>query len=293
MSVSNQFGGPWTEEKLHILEQYLLAYGKVMKEQYSFTTHYVDAFAGTGSRLSTGERSQQQSLPLFEDADDSNDAVSYHRGSAQVALEVDPPFDRYVFVDANPEFAAELNNLRTQFPQRAIRIANEEANSFLVRWSQQLVSSDRAVVFLDPYGMSVNWSTMEALAATQKVDLWILFPLGVAVNRLLTKRQLPPKPWADALTRFFGNRDWKSRFYRPNVQQSLFADESALTKDTDFEAIGDYFVERLRDVFVEVSPEYKTLRNSRNSPLYLLCFAASNPRGAPIAIRIANHILRS
>jgi len=31
--------------------------------------------------------------------------------------------------------------------------------------------------------------------------------------------------------------------------------------------------------------------NSANSPLYLLCFAAGNEKGAPIAWNIANHLL--
>ena len=34
------------------------------------------------------------------------------------------------------------------------------------------------------------------------------------------------------------------------------------------------------------------LRNSSNNPLYLLCFAAGNDKGAPIAVKIANHILK-
>jgi hypothetical protein len=29
-----------------------------------------------------------------------------------------------------------------------------------------------------------------------------------------------------------------------------------------------------------------------NNPLYLLCFAAGNDKGAPIAVKIANHILK-
>jgi hypothetical protein len=33
------------------------------------------------------------------------------------------------------------------------------------------------------------------------------------------------------------------------------------------------------------------LRNSRNVPIYLLCFAAGNPTGAPMAVRIAGHLL--
>lgn len=45
----------------------------------------------------------------------------------------------------------------------------------------------RAVVFLDPFGMQVEWRTIERIGQTKAIDLWILFPLGVAVNRFLTK----------------------------------------------------------------------------------------------------------
>jgi RHS repeat-associated protein len=44
-------------------------------------------------------------------------------------------------------------------------------------------------------------------------------------------------------------------------------------------------------VFAEVAPRPMPLRNSRGSPMYALCFAAGNPKGAPIAVKIANHLL--
>ena len=36
--------------------------------------------------------------------------------------------------------------------------------------------SERAVLFLDPFGMHVEWSTLEAIAKTGAVDVWYLFP---------------------------------------------------------------------------------------------------------------------
>lgn len=35
------------------------------------------------------------------------------------------------------------------------------------------------------------------------------------------------------------------------------------------------------------------LLNSTNRPLYLLCFEVSNEKGAPIALKIATHLLRT
>ena len=56
--------------------------------------------------------------------------------------------------------------------------------------------------------------------------------------------------------------------------------------------IGRYFVERLKEIFSGVAEEPGVLRNSTNSPLYLLCFAASNARGAELALRIAGLLLK-
>ena len=44
-------------------------------------------------------------------------------------------------------------------------------------------------------------------------------------------------------------------------------------------------------MFAAVANEPRVLRNSANRPLYLLCFAVGNKKGAPIALRIANHLL--
>ncbi len=46
-----------------------------------------------------------------------------------------------------------------------------------------------------------------------------------------------------------------------------------------------------RAVFCAVSDQPRVLSNSSNSPLYLLCFAAGNEKGAPIALKIANYLL--
>lgn len=151
----------------------------------------------------------------------------------------------------------------------------------------------RAVVFLDPYGMQVDWSLIERLAETRAIDLWILFPLGQAVIRLLKRKEPPPEEWADALTRIFGTGKWRDAFYPKRAQATLFGDKDLYSRDADFDRVGRFFVERLKTVFAGVAENPLPLRNSRNVPLYLLCFASGNPRGAPTAIKIAQHILRT
>ena len=53
------YGGPWTIEKLNILETYLDAYTTALKNT-SFQLMYIDAFAGTGH---VGFRHKDQDTP--------------------------------------------------------------------------------------------------------------------------------------------------------------------------------------------------------------------------------------
>ena len=90
----------------------------------------------------------------------------------------------------------------------------------------------------------------------------------------------------------FGTTDWFDVFYKTEAQQTLFGEEIRLQKTTNLDQIGRYFVSRLKEIFVGVAEEPLPLYNSRNNPLYLLCFAAGNPKGAKTAVKIAQDILR-
>ena len=299
--MEHGFGGPWTDDKLSRIDAYLAAYMRIFTSNPAASklgTYYVDAFAGTGYRTSQVSRDRTEGL-LFEDALEDTDANSLREGSAYVALRQSQPFSRYVFVDRSPERARRLEDLRTEFPALSERIEIEvdDANAFLERWCRETDwRRNRAVVFLDPYGMQVRWSTIEVIARTKAIDLWILFPLGQAVNRLLTRRRLPEGAHAESLTRFFGTEAWKEAFYEELDESTdrltLFEPEEGHAKRASFDVIGKFFVERLKTVFEGVAETPLPLRNSTKVPIYLLCFAAANPRGASTAVRIANHILK-
>jgi three-Cys-motif partner protein len=53
-------------------------------------------------------------------------------------------------------------------------------------WTGSAARKTRGVVFLDPYALSVEWATLQALAATKTLDVWYLFPLE-AVTRVLSR----------------------------------------------------------------------------------------------------------
>ncbi|MBK5274471.1 MAG: hypothetical protein JJE30_05410 [Desulfuromonadales bacterium] len=81
-------------------------------------------------------------------------------------------------------------------------------------------------------------------------------------------------------------------FYKKEVMPGLFDDVEVTRKTGDLKQIADYFVKRLESVFAGVAKKPLPLYNSKNNPLYLLCFACGNKKGAPIALKIAGHILK-
>lgn len=289
---AHRFGGDWTSSKLTIIGEYLSAYTTALKNQ-RFKTAYIDAFAGSGYRTLREHDDGAATSALFLPEDAPQALLD---GSARIALKTDPRFDKYIFIEKNADRCAALETLKTEFPALAAGIdvrrgeANEQIQALCAKrgWS-----SRRAVLFLDPYGTQVEWKTIEAVAATRAIDLWILFPLGIGVNRLLTRSGEIPPSWRRRLDLLLGTDQWYDAFYKVEHVPTLFdAPEKKVQKATT-ETIGRFFNDRLRGVFADVAPEPRVLFNSANCPLYLLCFAVGNENGAPIALRIANHLLRT
>lgn len=289
----HQFGGEWTTRKLEVLAKYLKSYTTALKKT-SFQKLYVDAFAGTGYR--EARREEEEDSPqntLFPDMAEP-EPQSFLDGSARLALKIEPQFDRYIFIERRPERCVQLESLKAEFPGLAdkIDIRQGDANAKI----QELCATDwrskRAVLFLEPYGMQVEWRMIEAIAKTKAIDLWLLFPLGIGVNRLLTKSGDIPKSWRRRLDLLLGTRDWYDDFYRVETMPTLFGDDNERIVKATMETIGRYFNNRLKGIFAGVAEEPGVLRNSANNPLYLLCFAVGNEPGKKIALKIAQHLLK-
>lgn len=72
-----------------------------------------------------------------------------------------------------------------------------------------------------------------------------------------------------------------------------------IEKSADYATIKQFLLKRLRSTFkggVSENPRLLYtyyIYNSKGVPIYLLCFAVGNPRGAETALRIADHILKN
>lgn len=300
MNNRHTFGGDWTKIKLECLEKYLKAYTKVMKNQ-SFNCLYIDAFAGSGwitLKQNESRRLGAQQSSLFDLLDSSSNCSLQKQentyGSARLALTVEPHFNEYHFIENNQKRFLELENLKSEYPHRIIQCHQEDANYFLQNLCIKrdwINNYERAVLFLDPYGMNVQWKTIKSIAATKAIDIWYLFPMGIALNRLLRKDgQISPKTKL-TISGLLGTDEWYDVFYRECEELTLFGTQKSIEKNTNFINMSEYINSRFENIFPGVANNPRSLFNSRNNPLYLLIFAASNDKGSKIAIKIAQSIL--
>ncbi|HCN27564.1 MAG TPA: hypothetical protein DIT64_02010 [Verrucomicrobiales bacterium] len=287
------FGGSWTAEKLERLRKYLAAYVQIMKGRpWCEAFCYIDAFAGTGYNLPKPKDSPEceSTLELLPELS-APDTVEFLSSSVRLALETKPPFTRYVFIEKNPSRAAELNALKHDYPELSQRISihADDANARLRQicdswdWKKR-----RAVLFLDPFGMQVSWSTIEAVARTEAIDMWLLFPAGIGVNRMLPGHGNISEAWCRRLDAIFGvpESDWYPEFYKTG-EPDMFGVTPRM-KTATITSISDFFVKRLKTVFDSVAEKPLTLATDSGTALYLLCFAAKNAT----ALKIAKDVLK-
>ena len=271
-----QFGGPWTKEKLEILEAYLDAYTTAMKNQ-PFKLIYIDAFAGAGQ---------------IERSVEDGDAIKFLRGSTERAIRVqDQSFDELIFIEKDTLRCIELENLRGKYPERNIKIEQGDANRVLSGLGRNWRAC-RGVLFIDPFATEVEWSTLERIAALSALDTWILFPVSAIVRMLPTSRKpddISPR-WATRLTTVFGDQSWRE-LYHENPQGHLF-EEPGLMRERGIDGLLSIYKRNLQRVFGDrFLDQSRPLVNSTGARLFEFMFCVGHPKGIDLAKRIAAYIL--
>jgi three-Cys-motif partner protein len=275
---NDDWGGPWTETKIEIFIKYLRAYLEIMKKQ-RFKLIYFDGFAGSG-KIAPGSRFNS----LIESV-------------ALRVLEIKDPksFDMYYLVELNEKKKERLKSIIIErFPdQKEVFVVAEDCNDKLVGLSNFLRKnkSYRSLAFVDPHGMEVNWSSLEAFTDLG-CDLWILVPTGIGVNRMLTKDGLIQDSWIKKLEKFLGisEEDLRKRFYREQKSLTLFGEENYTIKEEKaLQKIIDLYSERLLQIWKHVSKPYP-MKNSTGSIMFHFLLASQSPAGKKIADDIIGKI---
>lgn len=287
--AAHPFGGPWTELKLRAVGDYLAFYTRALQYRPSpeipFQKWYVDAFAGSG------ERTEERTTGGLLDGEPSRRERFQLEGSARRALKIEPPFQHYVFIEANQKRFQALQRLKEEYPTRDIRCLCGDANAELLTlftsppWKSGSPQAglQRAVVFLDPYGMNVRWATLKLLAETKRVDVWYLFPLHAALRQLAHEHVAVDESKRAALTEIFGTADWEQEFYREvETSRDLFdMERHSRDRDADPDKVEAYARRRLLSIFTFVS-EPIPLLTRRGLRQFSLFLASGNK--SPLAI---------
>ncbi len=285
--------GPWVKEKLLCLEKYLNAYTRILRKQRFKGYFYIDAFAGPGTlkiRQKQTTSSLQQSLfEVSEYGKNDADEAKYINGSPNVALKIENPFTDYIFIEIDRQRLLQLKTLEetyhdNQLPRR-IHIRDQDCNAYLDEFLKKTNWNDwRGVVFLDPFGMQVPWSTIAEIGETRAIEVFINFPVGMAIQRLLKNSGEFTQEQRSRLDQYFGTNDWYPLLY--DSTQDLFGEKTQKIQQAGDKLVSWYRA-RLKKVFGFVSTA-REIHNTRGRPLYYLIFAGPNKTGA----KIANDVLK-
>jgi len=272
----NEFGGNWTEAKMEIVVDYAKAYLTIMNKQNWVKTLYFDGFAGSGSI----------------DVKENSEAL---KGTALRILDIKEPrpFDIYYFVEKDEKNKLALQSkIEETYFGKNIHVVHADCNQKIVDMAAFLKNNRkfRALAFIDPYGMTVNWHSVEALKGLG-VDLWILVPTGVGANRLLTRDiKNIPEQWLKKLEYFLGlpREIITDHFYKEKSINTLFGEETFVSKEKNsIQKVGELYANRLKTVFTFVSDSF-VMRNTNNSIMYHFMMATNNEA----ALNIANDVIK-
>lgn len=293
------WGGPWTEEKLDAFEKYVKAYLTIMKKyakENGWELFYFDAFAGSGSRETETEDNNTAEDTLFgnEDIEEITKQASY-KGAAERVLGTDIDgfsFNYFYFVDKDEQSLQALSKkLKELYPDKASCMAfkSGDANEKILELVNYAKVHPKcaALVLLDPFGMQLNWETIRALRDIKHIDLWILVPSGVIINRLLTRNGKILCP--ERMEKSFGMSidEIQKFFYQQVTEPSLFGEIVRQQKrDNTINRIAQLYLDLLGKEFSYVISQPLVLTNSTNCPIFHFVFASHNQTGVKIASEI-------
>jgi len=251
--------GYWSEIKLEIIRQYASAYSKILAGRRNPEFHhlYIDAFAGSGKHISKTTR-------------------DFVPGSPQIALDINPPFKEYYFIDIRGDKVAELNKIVSNRPEA--HVLEGDCNSMLITEVFPNVRYEdyrRGLCLLDPYGLDLDWEVIQTAGRMKSIDMFLNFPV-LDINRNVLWRKPEGVDYADILrmNTYWGGESWKEAAYSqtPNLFGEIWE------KKESNRAIALAFGKRLQEVagFKHVSQPLP-MRNSKGATIYYLFFASQQP----------------
>jgi len=260
--------GYWSEVKLDIIKEYAEAYSVIMNAQLNIQQYlYIDGFAGAGVHIS---KRTKEYLP----------------GSPLNALNVEPPFKEFHFIDLDGGRADVLRKLCVDYSN--VKVYEGDCNDLLLQKIFPLAKySDyrRALCLLDPYGLHLKWEVVFKAGQMKSIEIFLNFPvMDMNMNVFRRKPQKVDKSQLARMNAFWGDESWRNVAYKKT--KGLFGD---MEEKATIKKVVKAYQNRLKEVagFAYV-PDPIPMRNLTGSVLYYLFFASPNKTGAKIVKDIFN-----
>jgi three-Cys-motif partner protein len=255
--------GPWTEVKVEIVREYAQVFRKITSARSYFHTVYMDGFSGSGILLS-----KQRGEPVA--------------GTPARIIAIEPRFNEYHFIEKRPKRQAVLRAMVGSHPN--VTVHEGDSNVILLENllpTMTYESYRKGLLFLDPYGLHLDWKVVEAAGKSRCVDLLLNFPIHDINRRVLWKDPARVAP-SDAarMTRFCGSEDWGKDAYR--AEPDLFGNVIP-EKVPGNEPIVRWYTKRLHEVasFEHVSAALP-MKNETKAVVYYLIGASQAKQGVDV-----------
>jgi three-Cys-motif partner protein len=238
--------GYWSEVKLDIVKKYAKAYSTIINAQPRIKEHiYIDAFSGAGVHI-------------------SKQTKEYIPGSPLNALNIEPPFKEFHFIDLDGGKADALRKVCEAYPNS--HVYESDCNR-------------RALCLLDPYGLHLNWEVVCKAGQMKSVEIFLNFPvMDMNMNVLWRDPDKVDKKQIARMDAFWGDDSWRHIAYQKT--KNLFGD---IEEKTGIEPVVNAYQHRLKKIAgFSYVPDPIPMRNSKGAVVYYLFFASPNETGAKI-----------
>jgi three-Cys-motif partner protein len=257
--------GIWSEVKLAIIKEYASAYATILDATRrdkisSLRWLYIDAYAGPGVHLSRRTGQMVEGSPL-------------------IALNTQPSFHEYHFIDSDPKRAAQLRTLAGE--RKDIFIYSADCNEILLQKVFPRAKYEdyrRALCLLDPYNINLRWEVVETAGRMGSVDIFLnLMVMDINRNAMRRNPEKSIQSKMDQLTLLWGDETWKDVGY--DTTGNLFGEPEKVSNEVFAKAFRQRLISKAG--FKHVG-QPMPMRTKTNAVIYYLFFASQKPVAANI-----------
>jgi len=256
--------GIWSLEKLAMLLLYFGAFSTACRDAGG--GYYVDGMAGPG-------------LCKVRNAQLSPQVVW---GSALLALRTTPKLRHGFLMELKPRKAETLRTRCEPFGNRASVVRGDVNADLVPLLRSELPRRAPAFCLLDPEGPELQWRTVTGISRlpnrVRKPELLILFPLDMAILRLLTVHEEMADEDVERIDLMFGDEGWRD-IYRARL-------EGGIMPNTAKQMYLDLYTNNVRKLGYKVVLAKSIVAprslGAARRPMYHLVFATDHPAGQRI-----------